>query len=141
MIGRFFVKGSCPAVNSSVALGSFVAVMLFGSLQAHAQVYWSKSSGDWSGASNWIGNLVPTSTATAYINNGGTAGITQLGETCGTLSLGSSAGSGTVQMTGGSLYVAANEYVGNTGTGSFTQSGGTNSIFDYLSLSRLQHGR
>ena len=30
MFGRFFVKGSCPAVRSAAALASFVAVVLRG---------------------------------------------------------------------------------------------------------------
>jgi hypothetical protein len=50
MFGRFFVKGSCPVVSSSVALASFVAVGLMTSLQAHAQDTWTLSSslsGDW----------------------------------------------------------------------------------------------
>ena len=63
----------------------------------------------------------------AYIVNGGTANVTTTGDGCGTLSLGSTAGSGTVQMTGGSLS-AGYTYVGYSGTGTFTQSGGNNSI-------------
>ena len=95
------------------------------SLPIHADVYWSTSAGDWSSPANWGGTL-PTSNDTAYIINGGTTNVTQLGETCGTLSLGSNAGSGTVQMTGGSLSVISYECVGNSGLGTFMQSGGTN---------------
>ncbi len=127
MIGRFFVKGSCPAVRSAAALASFVAVVLVASMPAHAQVYWSASSGDWSGASNWTGHLVPTGTDSAWIVNSGTATVTTMNATCGSLSLGSPAGSGTVQMTGGSLSaLASTENVGYSGTGNFVQSGGTN---------------
>ena len=54
--------------------------------------------------------------------------VTQLGETCGNLSLGSSNGSGTVQVAGGSLFTVNNQYVGNSGMGAVTQSSGTNSI-------------
>ena len=129
MFGRLFVKGSCPVASWSAALASFVAVVLLGSLQAHAQVYWSNTaSGDWSNVDNWSGDLVPTITSNAWIVNGGTAAVTTMNATCGTLSLGSNAGSGAVQMTGGSLSVRGYEYVGNAGTGSFTQSGGTNSV-------------
>ena len=92
-----------------------------------ADVTWSVQSGDWSIASNW-GGTAPTGSDTAWIVNGGTATISQLGETFGTLSLGSSAGSGTVQITAGSLATTGNEYVGDSGLGSFTQSGGTNSV-------------
>ena len=48
--------------------------------------------------------------------------------------LGGTAGSGTVQMTGGSLCVTSYEYVGDSGRGIFTQSGGTNSIGSSLYL-------
>ena len=102
-----------------------MAVVLLTSLQVRADVYWkvaSPNSGDWSVATNWTGGL-PTSSVTAWIVNGGTANVTQLGETCGTLSLGGS-GSGTVKMTGGGLS-ASDQYVGSSGTGTFTQSGGT----------------
>jgi hypothetical protein len=111
----------------TVCFASFMAVVLIASLQARAQDYWSLSpsqSGDWSVAANWNAG-VPNSSVYAYIVNGGTATITQLAETCGTLSLGSSAGSGTVRMTGGSLAAGYDEFVGNSGTGNFIQAGGT----------------
>ncbi len=85
-------------------------------------------SGDWSSTANWSGRVLPTSNDTAYVVNGGTLNITKLGETCGTLSLGSSTENGTVQMTGGSLSTVSFQSVGNSGTGTFTQSGGTNTI-------------
>ena len=88
---------------------------------------WQVLSGDWSVASNWGGTL-PTGSDTADIFNGGTATVTTMAPTCGTLSLGSSAGSGTVQMTGGGLSAASCESVGDSGTGTFVQSGGTNSV-------------
>ena len=37
-------------------------------------------------------------------------------------------------MTSGSLSVSGSAFVGYSGTGSFTQSGGTNTISDYLYL-------
>ena len=92
-----------------------------------ASITWQVSSGDWSLASNW-GGALPTVNDEAYIVDGGTANITQIGETCGTLSLGSSAGSGTVKMTAGSLATIGNEYIGNTGVGNFVQSGGTHAV-------------
>jgi probable HAF family extracellular repeat protein/autotransporter-associated beta strand protein len=85
---------------------------------------WKVASGNWSVASNWGG--IPTNNYYALIVNGGSSNITQTGETCGTLSLGGSAGSGTIQMTAGSLATTAALYVGDSGVGSFMQSGGTN---------------
>jgi hypothetical protein len=89
----------------TICFASFMAVVLITSIQARADVYWSTSAGDWSVASNW-GVSVPTDTDSAWITNGGTATITTPGEVCMALSLGGSAGSGSVQMTHGSLTVA-----------------------------------
>ena len=104
---------------------ALVSIVICASAAQGASYSWQISTGDWSIASNWGGTL-PTSNDISYITNGGTAAVTQLGETCGTLSLGSGAGNGTVQMTGGSLAATSYEYVGFSGTGAFTQSGGTN---------------
>jgi autotransporter-associated beta strand protein len=114
--------------------GAVVALALTATFEAHAaNVYWTlapSQSGDWSSTANWGGNL-PTSNDTAYIVNGGTATVTTIDATCGTLSLGSAAGSGSVQMNSGELAARSNEYVGYSGTGTFSQSGGTNSLNGY----------
>ncbi len=86
---------------------------------------WQVPLGDWSIASNW-GASLPLAGDTAYILNGTTANIVQSGATCDTLSLGSSAGAGSVLMTAGGLSVVSYEYIGNSGIGSFVQSGGMN---------------
>ena len=129
MLAKSSPRSSCRAARLwIVAFASVLAVVLLASLQVRADVYWKvapPNSGDWSVATNWTGGL-PTSSVTAYVVNGGTVNVTQLGETCGTLSLGSGAGSGTVQMTGGSLSAVSYENVGDSGTGTFTQSGGIN---------------
>lgn len=127
MSSNLVVRGGRAARSVATALTCFVAMLLMASVPAHAQILWSASSGDWSVGPNWSGGLVPTSTSNVWIANGGTANITQLGETCGTLSLGSSAGSGSTQMSGGSLSVISYEYVGNSGAGTFTVSTGTDS--------------
>ncbi|MGO9108818.1 MAG: autotransporter-associated beta strand repeat-containing protein [Thermoguttaceae bacterium] len=119
------VPARCVALTFLATVAAFAAAEARG-----ANRTWQhspSSAGDWSSAANWSGDILPTASDTAYIVNGGTADITLLGETCGTLSLGSNAGSGTVQMTAGSLLASGNEYIGNGGTGNFTQSSGTNS--------------
>ncbi len=115
-----------PARCASVAFLTTAAIL--GATVARGASYsWQVSSGTWSIASNW-GGTVPGSSDFAYIVNGGTADITQPGATCGTLSLGSSAGGGTVLMTAGSLSATSYEFIGYSGTGSFLQLGGTNSV-------------
>jgi hypothetical protein len=92
-------------------------VFAFAASQAQGSVSWSATSGDWSVSTDWSGG-VPTSSATVYVINGGTAAITLPGATCAALYLGdpNSANSGTIQMTGGSL-AAYDQYVGNNGMG------------------------
>ena len=106
------------------------ALLLLASPSARADVTWTlTTTGDWSAATNWSGGAVPTSTDNADIYNGGTATITQTGEVCDNLSLGSTAGSGAINMTDGNLFVTfpGSVFVGYSGTGAFTQSGGTSS--------------
>jgi hypothetical protein len=93
---------------------------------------WNIASGDWSTAVNW-GGVEPSSSDNAYIQNNGTATITQSGETCQDLYLGGT-NTGTVEMTGGSLSVSNYSHIGYSGTGTFTQTGGTNSITSSLDL-------
>ncbi len=84
-------RGGKATCHTSAAIGVRLglvaaAVLLVGPMAARAQVYWSNTaSGDWSNAGNWGGNHVPISTDNAWIVNGGTANVTQPGETCGTL--------------------------------------------------------
>jgi fibronectin-binding autotransporter adhesin len=127
----------CPRFITAIRLLgiSAAAILLIDSQAAQAQLYWSASSGDWSVASNW-GGTVPSGSDNAYITNGGTANITHLGQTCGTLLVGNGTGSGSVQMSGGSLSVTSAQYVGATGNGIFVQSGGTSTIGGTLVLSQ-----
>ena len=104
-----------------------------------ASYTWQIASGDWSAASNWGGTL-PTKNDYAYIANGGTANVTELGASCGTISLGSSTGRGTVQMTAGNLPVTGYVFVGNSGLGSFSQSAGSQSSIYLLCLGNAAVG-
>ena len=108
---------------------------------ARADVTWNVQSGDWSSGGNWSGGGVPAPNSNADIYNGGTATISQVGEVCNTLSLGNTAGSGTIQMNGGYLKVGnigmGTVYVGYSGAGNFNQSGGTfnyNTYGDFVYL-------
>src|SRR5208282_5206320 len=129
MVAEFFVRSCFRAARLSVAgFASFVTLVLMIAIEPvrAASYTWSTASGDWSVASNW-GGTAPGESDGAYIANGGTATVTQFDSaTCGTLSLGNNAASGAVQMTGGSLVGPNFEFVGDSGVGTFTQSGGEN---------------
>ncbi len=121
--------------NRLFSLGA-VAILLFQLLPARAngQCFWNVQAGDWSNPAYWSGGAVPGPFDDAYIDNGGTATITQTGESCWGLAVGDTAQGGTIQMTTGSLnvtgaagYLGSNAYIGygSANTGTFTQSGGT----------------
>ena len=125
-------KMNIPARCVAVAFLATIVIAATANGMAATQT-WTVLSGDWHTPSNW-GGTTPTKGLNAAIVNGGTATVTQLGETCRVLSLGSSssAESGTVQMNAGSLSAIFNELIGNSGPGIFTQSGGTHSADLYL---------
>jgi autotransporter-associated beta strand protein len=95
-------------------------------LPVRAVTNWQHSpdqADDWWVAQNWDGG-VPTSGSTANIANGGTATIASGLANFYYLYLGGDTGTGTVNMTGGSINVSATE-IGVTRPGYFVQSGGT----------------
>lgn len=95
---------------------------------------WTAGDSAWETGANWD-NGEPGSGDWAYINNGGTAQITQSGETSKRLYLGEDAGDiGNIEMTGGDLSIIHYEDLGSAGTGTFTQSGGTHTVGINLTL-------
>jgi autotransporter-associated beta strand protein len=112
--------------NQLISRTLLIAVLLLTTPAMTFAVNWNVASGDWSTASNWIGQA-PTSSDNAYITNGGTATIAQTGEICSEFHLGA-INTGTVEMTGGSLNVSDHSYIGDTGEGWFTHTGGINTI-------------
>ena len=102
---------------------SFICTCL--STSAYAATYWQVSTGDWSTGSNWNGGE-PDSSTFAYVNNGGTAKITQNGEAAWYLIIGENTGdSGTVEVKSGRINVDEQIRVGSKGTGTIKQTGGT----------------
>jgi autotransporter-associated beta strand protein len=93
------------------------AILVLGtSLTQAAECYWNTVSGNWSAIGCWGGGE-PTSADNAYIINGGTAIITQMGEVCGSLGLGGNMnmpdyGAGTIDMDSGSLTIYNDLYLG-----------------------------
>jgi autotransporter-associated beta strand protein len=126
-------------------LAANIIFLVYPSLATAADNYWNVASGNWSDTnpSPWSLGTEPTSSGWAYMSNGGTAIITQSGETCLGLELGFfignppfSKGPGEVQMTGGSLSVSFEEMIGDIATGTFSQYGGINTTV-FLELATM----
>ena len=119
----------------TILIVSLPCLLLFGFVPTSqaAYRYWTGDTGNWSDPANWD-VAEPTSSDYAYIYNGGTAYITQPGAVCEYLLLGDSGegNSGAVEMTGGSLSSRARQFVGHSGVGTFTHSGGTNTVGETL---------
>jgi hypothetical protein len=93
-----------------------------------AQSVWQGTTGSWFTSGNWNGG-VPNSTIFSQINNGGTAQIASGGAAASTLILGAGAGdSGTLSISGTGTLTTTTEYVGEFGSGTVNQSGGTNNV-------------
>lgn len=116
-----------PRKNLIWSLAALLVIVLGPQATKAATINWTGTTGDWSDSTNWGGTL-PTYSDDAYIN-GVTANVTQSGEICNNLYLDESGSgqSGTIEMTGGSLENYTSDYIGYSGKGTFTQSGGINS--------------
>ena len=71
--GRLLTSIPKKAGLAKTGPAGLAAIGLFFLLVPVADVTWQSRSGDRSVASNWRGNLLPTSTGNAWIVNGGTA--------------------------------------------------------------------
>ena len=99
-------------------------LVLAGTAQAWTELY---TSGNWSTGSNWSTGAEPTASGDPVLIRGGrTAQVTLSGEVSNGIYLGY--GSGAITMTGGDLTDNDRVYVGDAGTGTFTQSDGTHTI-------------
>ena len=111
-----------------------ITLALLAAPAAGDDTYWQVGTDTWFSDPNWTMGI-PQVGDTVYINNAGTAQIASgSGETT-YLYLGDAGGeSGTVELSGTSQLSAEWEYVGYSGTGTFAQSGGTNTVTGNLSL-------
>ncbi len=116
---KFRSYAACP-----VALAALAVAITHASMAQAGAYSWQVASGDWSVASNWGGTMPSGTNDDAYVANGGTASVS-LGGISNNLYLGST-GTGTIQMSAGSLSVAQYEFVGYRGIGRFLLTGGTN---------------
>jgi T5SS/PEP-CTERM-associated repeat protein len=131
-------RTSLQSVLSAFAVMLTVTVLSFSAIAGNR--YWQVATGDWGIHANW-GFLEPGSNDTAFIDNDGTANITQSGEAAMGLQLGTtSLDSGHVNMSAGGLSVGEDEFIGYRGVGTFMQTGGTNSMDGSLYLGRYSSG-
>jgi autotransporter-associated beta strand protein/T5SS/PEP-CTERM-associated repeat protein len=119
------------AKSSFLFFGQFMLILaaIFSlDLQVGNAAYWNVSSGNWLTASNWIGSTMPTSTTDAFFSNGGEAIITTGSAQAKNAYIGKASGtSGTVTLNGpGQLTVSDEILIGLSGTGTFNQTGGSN---------------
>jgi len=95
--------------------------------------YWTAAVDDWFDPGNWSSGE-PGSTDTGYINNAGTAQIAEGCAEAHSLFVGFDGNPGAVQLSGTGELSALFESIGDSGTGTFTQTGGTNTVNDELYL-------
>jgi autotransporter-associated beta strand protein len=122
----------CPILCALIA----AAILLLSPSAATAvDKYWNFISGDWTNSSQyaWNPSTEPTSGDKAHIQSG-IVSITQTGEVCQNLYLGET-NTSMAQMSSGDLTVSGSSYIGYSGIGIFTQTGGTYTITPSLSLS------
>ena len=116
-----------------------VHIALTANVQA-ANVSWNVSSGDFSSSSNWNPNRFPRTSDTALIDNGGTAllGATAPPNNIGSLKIGSALNnSGTLTQSNQTLTVTGEIWIGNGGgTGTYNMSGGTLNAQSWFSVAR-----
>jgi len=124
-------RGALPALIASLILATLTAC-------AHGQVtYWQHdpaTAGDWQDPANWTDG-VPTADTEAVIDNAGLVRIDSVSADAVRLTLGEALdGDGSALLTGDAALSVEYLYTGWAGTGTFTQTGGTNSIERYLYL-------
>ncbi len=119
-------------MNCYARLALFAALSIVATAQVSqtlaANYSWNVGSAGWSFNSSWNPSTVPGPADTAWVVNGGTAGIGGLVfASCGTLAVGG-AGSGNVQLSAAGSMTAGSggELIGYSGSGVFSQTGGTN---------------
>ena len=119
------MASASSTLSKLVFLSLLFAALFLAPLHA-ADTYWQHdpaTPADWFDPLNWSAGL-PTSSDTSYIQNGGTVVIANGTAFSRDFNIAyAAATSGSVDQTGGSL-TGHQLFVGNTGTGSFTQSGG-----------------
>ncbi len=113
------------------------AALPVGIANALSTAWTAGTTSNWDTDGSW-NNSEPGFSDFAFINNGETAQVTYSGEEANCPYLGYDIGeSGHVSMLSGSLTIGSYEYIGRSGTGTFSQSGGTHTVGSNLNLGYL----
>ena len=116
-------------ITARVVIGSMLGLALFTS-NAEAQKNWvGSTSNDWFDGTNWSPTGIPTQSSLVEINNGGTAQVKEAGDVAFSVALGKTSGSsGKLEISAGGVLTtnltSAESYIGHTGTGTLSISGG-----------------
>jgi hypothetical protein len=115
-------------------------VLLLGRRAAGQTTTWTDGVGDWFDPNNWSAG-VPNSSTTAEIDNGGDAQVASASNAlAGELTLGKNAGDvGLVSLSAGTLSIDT-YIIGNSGAGTFAQTGGSNTCGAFFVLGYQQSG-
>ena len=90
--------------------------------------YWSGGTGDWFDSGNWLFGDLPDLNQVGFINNGGTAIISAVGAEAQKLTIGDSAGTGSLTIDGGALNLTAGGTAGNMSVADGVNSSGSLTI-------------
>jgi hypothetical protein len=114
------------------ALSILAALILFPHFAPAQTTAWQSTISSWFTPTNW-NNGLPNSTVTANVDNAGEPLISSGSAAAATLVLGSTSTSiGDLSISNTGALSATNEYIGESGTGSVIQTGGSNTVANTL---------
>ena len=136
--GGSYVSGSFSNVSGTNGANSgngYFSLINLTPSPANPTFYWATNTQSWAVATNWSSNQVPVFSNNAFIDNGGTAVLTNAGSV-GTLTIASSnASSGTLYISnGGTLTVSTNLIIGSIGAGTVTIARGGSLISSNITI-------
>jgi T5SS/PEP-CTERM-associated repeat protein len=133
--GGSYVSGSFSNVTGTNAINNgngYVTISY--ALPPPPTFYWATNTQSWAVATNWSSNQVPVYSNNAFIDNGGTAVVTNAASVA-TLTIASSNSSrGILYITNGGTLTASNLIIGSVGAGTVTIGGGGSLISSNITI-------
>ena len=134
------VKSTVAIASRSILFASLGMAGLLTSSSAHADATWGCTAGNWESTNCWNTSTIPGSNDNVYVNPVSGADTTlYFSNTAGTQSVNNilidstTVNNALFTQSGGTLS-SGYEFIGIGGTGTFTQSGGTNTVSNTLDL-------